>query len=130
MSSYILDSDVIINFLAGRKDTVDLVNKLSNLSLPACSALTIIEVKVGLRAKDVAVADELFRVMKIYPVDLAVAEKAWQLMQEWKQKGRTIHLVDACIAATCLVYNLALVTYNRKDYPMHDLTVLDRSTPA
>lgn len=125
MSSYILDSDVIINFLAGRKDTVDLVNKLSNLSLPACSALTVIEVKVGLRPKDATMANELFKAMKIYPVDLAIAEKTWQLMQECKQKGRTIHLVDTCIAATCLVHNLALVTYNRKDYPMQDLTFLD-----
>ncbi|MCL4425353.1 MAG: PIN domain-containing protein [Firmicutes bacterium] len=125
MSSYLLDSDAIINYLAGRKDTVRLINQLSEVALPGCSALTVIEVKVGLRPKDAHLADELFSVMRIYPVDLAVAEKAWQLMTEWKRKGFVLHLVDASIAATCIVNGLPLLSYNRKHYPMGELILID-----
>jgi len=47
-----------------------------------------------------------------------VAGKAAQIVRENRARGITIDLPDAVIAATCILYDLVLVTYNKKHYPI------------
>ncbi len=39
-----------------------------------------------------------------------------------RKKGRTLGVVDLIIAATALAHKLVLMTDNRKDFPMPQLT--------
>ncbi|MBI2326851.1 type II toxin-antitoxin system VapC family toxin [Candidatus Curtissbacteria bacterium] len=120
---YLLDSDVIIEYLKDNRETVTLINKTGGKGL-SCSVLTIIEVKRGVRPKQEATSADLFKIIKAYPVDKQIAELAVAFAREWQGKGKFLQLVDACIAATCVIYDLTLVTYNKRDYPMKELRII------
>jgi predicted nucleic acid-binding protein len=57
----------------------------------------------------------------VYAVDRPVADKAAHLIRQFQKEGVTIAIPDAVIAATCLVYDLVLVTYNKKHYPVPEI---------
>jgi len=56
-----------------------------------------------------------------FPVTYSIAERGGRLRNDWARKGRTLGLADMVVAATALEHNLALVTANRKDFPMPEL---------
>lgn len=49
MAKFLIDSDVIIWFLRGKKETIELLEKLQKLGVPACSPISIIEVQMGVK---------------------------------------------------------------------------------
>jgi predicted nucleic acid-binding protein len=49
MSSFLLDSDVIIWHLRGRSDVTQILRGLQKFGVPACSALSVIEVQLGVK---------------------------------------------------------------------------------
>lgn len=124
MTTYLLDSDTIIDYLAKREETVLLVERIIQLEVPAASVLTAIEVKIGLKEAQIPKVDKFFDALKLIPVTSEIAKLATDTIRLWRKKGKTIHLVDACIAATAMTHNLILVTGNKKDYPMKELKLL------
>ena len=46
------------------------------------------------------------------------------IVRNLRAKGRTLHLADALIAATCLVHDLVIVTLNAKDFSQVDGLIL------
>lgn len=51
----------------------------------------------------------------------AIARRAGSLKRAWALKGRTLSLADLIVAATALEHGLALMTDNRKDFPIPEL---------
>jgi hypothetical protein len=51
----------------------------------------------------------------------AIARRAGSLKSAWAQKGKTLSLADMIVAATVLEHGLALMTDNRKDFPLPEL---------
>ena len=47
MSNYLLDSDIIIWHLRGRKEITEMLKDLQRSGLPACSAISALEVQSG-----------------------------------------------------------------------------------
>jgi len=123
VATYLLDSDVIIEFLKDNKNTVKLINKIEDEGL-SCSVLTIIEVKRGLTPKQEKESADLFKIIEAFPVNKQIAELAVALAREWQKKGKFLQLVDVVIAATCIVNDLILITYNKRDYPMKELKLI------
>lgn len=123
MIKYLLDSDVIIEYLKDHASTIDLIDRIKDDGL-ACSVLAIIEVKRGLYPEQELQAEELFKIIEAYPVNKKVAELAVEFAKEWQKKGKKLQLVDVAIAATCVLRDLTLVTYNKRDYPMRELKIL------
>ena len=123
MVKYLLDSDVIIEFLRGKSQTISLVNKLKSAGF-GCSVLTLMEVKRGVFGKQETVANKLFRAMRIYAVTKEVGDLTVEFIKEWRKKGKTLQLIDTTIAATSVLNDLILVTYNKRDYPMKELKVI------
>ena len=124
MADYLLDSDVIIWFLRGRTEAVDLVKNLSGRGVLGCSALSIIEVLGGVKPKDEPSTEAFLDTLRSYPVDRSTARQAAGLIRQHRIKGRTLQFVDATIAATCLAHDLTLVTYNQRHFPMSGLRML------
>ena len=56
-----------------------------------------------------------------YPITAAIARRAGSLKSAWAQKGKTLSLADMIVAATALEHGLALMTDNRKDFPLPEL---------
>ncbi|MBM4341081.1 MAG: type II toxin-antitoxin system VapC family toxin [Deltaproteobacteria bacterium] len=121
MSKFLLDSDVIIWHLRGRKEITEMLRDIQRYGLPGCSALTVLEVQLGVKKGEEEGTERFLRSLKIFDVHIEIAMKAAQIIREYKAKGVTLDLPDAIIAGTCLLYDLILVTYNTKHYPVKEI---------
>jgi predicted nucleic acid-binding protein len=122
MTKFLLDSDIIIWHLRGRKEITEMLRDLQRIGLPGCSAISVIEVQLGVRTEDEEEKTSHFLgSLNVFDINLEIANKAARLIREYKAKGVTIDIPDAIIASTCLLHTLVLVTYNRKHYPISEL---------
>ncbi len=121
MSRFLLDSDVIIWHLRGRKEVTDMLRDLERFGVPASSALSVIEVQLGVKKGEEEKTDRFLRSLRVFEVNREVANQAALLIREYKRKGIKIELPDAVIAGTCILHDLVLVTYNTKHYPIPEL---------
>jgi predicted nucleic acid-binding protein len=122
MSKYLLDSDIIIWHLRGRKEITEMLKDLQRSGLPACSAISVLEVQLGVKTKDEeGKTDRFLESLKVFDVNMDIAKIAAQLIREYKAKGVTIDIPDGIIASTCILHDLILVTYNRKHYSISEL---------
>ena len=118
---FLLDSDVIIWALRGQKETLELLRRLQSVGIPACSPISIIEVKLGAKSGEERKTNVFLDSLEVYPLDRQVADKASECITECRQKGTTLGIPDAIIAATCIIHGLTLVTYNAKHYPLAEI---------
>jgi hypothetical protein len=86
------------------------------------SALNLAEIYSGIRDHEERVAQEFLPTLTCYPVSDSIAERGGRLRNAYARRGITLGLADAVIAATALEHGLALVTDNRKDFPMPELS--------
>jgi predicted nucleic acid-binding protein len=121
MSRFLLDSDVIIWHLRGRKEVTGILKDLQRFGLPACSALSVLEIQLGVKKGEEEKTDRFLKSLRIFDVNIEIASKAAQLIRECKTKGITLDLPDSVIAATCILHDLILITYNTKHYPISEI---------
>jgi predicted nucleic acid-binding protein len=121
MSRFLLDSDVIIWHLRGRKEVTEMLRNLQRFGLPACSALSVLEVQLGVKKGEEEKTDRFLKSLRIFDVNMEIANHAARLIREYRTKGVTIDLPDAIIASTCILHDLILFTYNTKHYPVGEL---------
>jgi predicted nucleic acid-binding protein len=121
MSRFLLDSDVIIWHLRGRKEVTEVLRDLQRFGLPACSALSVLEIQLGVKREEEEKTDRFLKCLRIFDVDMEIASKAAQFIRECKARGVTLDLPDSVIAATCILHELILVTYNKKHYPIAEI---------
>lgn len=120
--AYLLDSNLVIPYLADDPATVPLVERLAPEGI-AISVITYMEVYQGtLRSPDPQRAQEQFErflaVVPTLPLSPAVARRCARLREELKGRGRRVRdrALDLVIAATALEHGLQLVTRNLADY--------------
>ncbi len=123
LSRFLIDSDVIIWFLRGRKETISLLEKLGRTGISACSPISIVEVLLGMKKGEDKETSQFLDSLEIYPIDREIATLAGEFMRRYKNKGVTTEIPDAVIGATCILHNLTLVTYNTKHYPFKGLKI-------
>ena len=121
MSKFLLDTDVIIWHLRGRREVMRVLTELQAFGVPSCSVLSILKVQVGVKKGEEAKTDLFLGSLAVFDVTKKIADQAAISVREQKAKGVTIDLPDAIIAATCMVHRLTLVTYNKKHYPFATL---------
>jgi predicted nucleic acid-binding protein len=122
MTTYLLDTSVIIDVLNGKRNRDALLRSLlSQGDLLACCAVNISEVYGGMRPKEEAKTESLLQSLEYYEINWDVAKQAGLLKRDYSKKGQALSLSDTTIAAVALEYNLTLITDNVKDYPMPQL---------
>ncbi len=121
MGRFLLDSDIIIWHLRGREEVTEMLRGLQRFGVPGCSALSVLEVQLGVKKGEEEKTDHFLKYLKAFDVNREIASKAAQLIREYKGKGVTLDIPDAVIASTCILHDLILVTYNRKHYPIGEL---------
>ena len=134
MSGYLLDTNVISEIARPRRDR-GVVTFLDGLDDGFISAITIHELTFGLerlesgpRRRNLTETIEQFLALyqdRLLPVGVAEARDAAILRAGQQERGRTLHLADALIAATALANGLVLATRNSKDFEELGLSLFD-----
>lgn len=124
MAIYLLDTSVIIDALSQKRGRWQLLASLIEAGdTLACSVVTLTEIYAGIRRNEFAFTERLLEGIEHYDLDSHLARYAGLLKNEWSRKGRTLGVADLIIAATALAHSLVLMTDNRKDFPMGQLTL-------
>lgn len=119
MARYLLDSDVLIWVLRGRRETLQ---RLEGLEGPlGVSVVSRAEIWAGAREAEHRAIEALFLSLTTYVVDAAVADMAGDFLRRSLRGGKALELADALIGATAVIHGLSLVTYNVSHFPMPEL---------
>jgi predicted nucleic acid-binding protein len=122
MATYLLDTDIIIDVLNGKKDRPNLLRSLlAGGHLLACCSISVTEVYAGLRPGEEQKTSNFLHSLKYYSIDFSIARLAGTLKCEYRRNGRNLNITDTTIAAVALQHDLPLITGNKKDFPMKDL---------
>jgi predicted nucleic acid-binding protein len=99
----------------------EMLNDIQKFGVPACSALSVLEVQVGVKKGEEEKTNRFMDSLKIFDVNREIASQAARIIREYRVKGITVDLPDAIIAGTCIFQDLILVTCNKKHYPIPGL---------
>jgi predicted nucleic acid-binding protein len=110
---FVLDSDVLIDLLAGREPAGTVVPNLLQMNLAGTTAVTVYELCSGaVRSSHRRRLDEFLSALPIFALDARAARYAGAVDLSLRQKGQLINPGDNMIAGICLAHNLALITRN------------------
>src|SRR5271157_1621922 len=102
----LLDTCVIIDALLRRRGRWELLRTLKREGHSlACCAITIAEVYSGMRPEEARVTSEFFDNLRYVETSREAARNAGELRVRWRQRGKTLSLPDAMIAAVALAEN-------------------------
>ena len=120
---FLLDTDVLVDFLRGYKKAVTFVH--ANSSRIILSAIVVAELYAGIRGEaELATLEDFVSLFRVIPVTSEIAKRGGLYKRDYG-KSHGIGLADAILAATCEAENAELKTLNCRHYPM-----IKRLTPA
>ena len=112
----LLDTDVLVDYLRDHPAAVDYLDGVTDAMF--ISTVTIAELYAGVRdGSERARLDALATDFDIAHVDHAIAVRGGLYRRDFG-KSHNVGLADALIAATAELGHAALVTLNRKHFPM------------
>jgi predicted nucleic acid-binding protein len=120
----LLDTSVLIDALRFRNARRELLARLLNEGHHfSTTALNIAEVYAGVRPRENELTAALLDSLECHELTAISGQRAGLLKNEWARKGRTLSLADAIIAAIAIEKQCSLMTDNRKDFPMAELSL-------
>jgi len=123
MSDYLLDTNILILCFRKTEGYRELLDTLAKDDTLYISAITRLEIVRGMRDHEKKDTFNLLDSLETIDVTIEIADRAGELIRQWRTKGIILGDADAVIAATALNHGLALVTTNEKHFPMPDLVV-------
>lgn len=111
----VIDTNILISAIRGNNMALTLLRKHKENAV--ISIVTRIELSVGAtnKGKQEAV-NRVLGTHEVLPLSRHIGEKALKLVVLYCTPQRRLYLPDALIAATCMEYNAALLTFNTKDF--------------
>jgi len=122
MNKILLDSDVVINILKKKDETLKQLMLFHDSEL-YISPITVAEIFAGAKEKEIDTINRLFSYFKIAEINYGIGEIAGVYAKNYKKAFCGISLEDYLIAATAKYYHLTLWSYNKKHYPMDDILI-------
>ncbi len=116
MAEYLIDANIFIAVLKGNAKLKSSIEKLS------CGLDTIVYVELIQGAKnksEVRKIEKYLTRFELIHFDETISQKTIELVRTYS-KSHGLMLGDSVIAATCLINNLTLITYNFKDFRFID----------
>ena len=113
---YLLDTDIIIEYLRGAKKAIEFVEGLSGELI--LSAITVAELWAGIKDyEEERSLNQFLLAFEVVGVDENITKRGGLLRREYRSTHGT-GLVDALIAATAEREQAQLITFNVRHYPM------------
>lgn len=117
--SALADTSVLVDYLRGVEPARDLLRSaFERDEVVVASALTRIELSIGMRPAERRATDALVGALHWLAVDTAITEQADVLARRYARSHSGIDAVDYCVAASALVNELDLWTLNVRHFPM------------
>jgi len=120
MTKVLLDTDVVINILKKKEETVEKITSFKECEF-YISPIVVAEIYAGARPKEIVQIEELLSYFKSVEINNEIGLITGKYANEFRKAFNGISLEDFMIAGTAKYYKLALWTYNKKHYPMRDL---------
>ncbi len=117
----IVDTDILVWILRGRRDVRDQFEKLNSEmhGLLYITPIQISEIYSGIREKEQDLTDGFLDSFEVLSITKEIGQRAGRYMNRYK-RSHALMMADALIAATANLYGFSLWTMNRKHYPMID----------
>jgi tRNA(fMet)-specific endonuclease VapC len=117
---YLLDSDWIINFLAGKKDAEEKMKRFDPEEI-VISLVTVAEVyESAFHYANPEAHLQRFRAFldnfELLNLNVPIVEKFAEIRADLRRRGEIISDFDIVIAATALHHDLMLLTYNARHF--------------
>jgi tRNA(fMet)-specific endonuclease VapC len=117
----IADTDVLIDYLAGRGDGATLVAAELRRGTLQTTAVTRFELLAGARTpKQLQILQQLLEALPTLSLDRAGADRAAQVRRALEDRGGAIGMGDSLIAGIVLQNGGTLVTRNRRHFERVD----------
>ena len=118
----LLDTTVLIDALRARQNRRAMLAELVAAGHTlATAAINISEVYAGMRPGEELRTEAFLSSLACYPMSGEIARRAGSLKAAYARDGQTLSFADMIVAATALEHELALMTDNRKDFPLPEL---------
>lgn len=122
MARYLIDSDVLIDYLNGRQNALKAFERFhEQQDQLMTSPINVVEVISGTPALLRPLNERFLARFEMQSFSWEVAQIAGNYRYDFARKGRLLSLADAALAATAKANDLILVTKNTKHYPMKDI---------
>lgn len=125
MTRYLLDTDSVIEYLAGRPDTVAQLQQLSSQGDTLCACdIVVAEVYSGLLQRDWSRGQAFLSGLPYLVTTAAMAQQAGEWRFAYARRGVPLATTDCLIASTAYGHHATVLTGNVKDFPMTEIRVL------
>ena len=120
MISYLIDTDWIIDFLKGKRKVGEKLASLSDKGL-AISVISLAELYEGIYGSNnleqhLTGLNDFLKGVAVLGINDEVAKIFGQQRAKLRKEGKLLDNFDLLIAATCLHYDLRLITNNIKHF--------------
>ena len=113
MEKIVLDTNILIEILKNNKQTIRAIEKINNYCI---SEITKMELFYGaLNKNELKKLKDFLSFFEIIPIEKEISQKASKLIYKYA-KSHNLTIPDGLIAATSIVNNYQLFTYNIKDF--------------
>ena len=118
----LLDTSILIDVLRRKKLRNEwLAGLVRNGHTLATTTLNIAEIYAGMRPAEESRTEALLGGLQVHELNGTSARLAGRFNNTWARKGHTLSLADAMVAAIAIEHGCALLTDNRKDFPMTEV---------
>ena len=117
----IVDSDILVNFLRGKAEEIELIRKLSAEKILGTTDINAFELYHGAYKSDkqdenLAAAKGLLNSLFLVNTSEDCMEMAAKIIADLEKKGQVMEIRDLFIGSICLVNSFPLLTKNKKHF--------------
>jgi len=125
MTSYLLDTNILIDYSRGVPAAVEAVQTLieTGAELGLC-AICVAEFFSGVQPGRYPAVDQFLRELDYWPITYDDALRAGAYRYHFARQGIQLSMTDMLIAAVAHRVGATVLTENVKDFPMDDLTAI------
>ncbi len=115
MSLVICDTNIFISLFKGFPGTISELESIGEKNV-LISSVSVMELYRGMETKkELKAMENKIKQYNIVHFNESVSHKAVELIQQFKL-SHNLQIPDAIIAAMCVVYDIPVFTYNKKDF--------------